>query len=254
MSALDTVSTRPIHYSSQPAAVIAPLLALGLTHIEGGVTDAWQVLHAPGGGDVAVHAVAPGDALDGTTQLGFEADDLDAVGAALPASVTAEISEEAHGRALRVTAPDGLSFLVDARPARPVVTAVEPPYRLEVAQMWFTADVTGANGVLAALGAAALVTSPEPLGWVDARMPAGGRMQVHNKPVETPYVSAGFQLAGSLEDALARLHAAGFAQAAIIDESYGRYLELGPGGYDLELGWVNQEQADYYGYLVHERP
>lgn len=256
MTALRSVSARPVHYTSRPAEVVAPLETLGLVRVEGTADADWQVLHAPGGGDLAVHAVPAGDPLDGTTRLGFEADDLEAVLAALPASVDAGLVEEAHGRALRITAPEGYHFLVDTRPPRRVPAGDHLPGRLELSQMWFGRDVPAMLPILEALGAATLVTSPAgPDGpeWVDTRMPAGGRTQLHAEPT-APYASAGFVFAGRLEELRDRLDAAGFTDAAVIDESYGRYLELAPDGLHRELAWVNEEQRDYYGYVVHQDP
>ena len=249
------VSARPVHFTTRLPELEAICEAMGLPRVEGGPGEAWQVFGGIGaGGAVAVHGVGADDPLAGTTFLGFEADDIDAVLAEMPRGdadgVQAEIVREDHGRALRVTAPDGLRFLVDSRPARDAVS-VASPFRLEPSQMWFTPDVPGASGVLRALGATLLISSRDPAGWADTRMPGGGRTQAHRK--DNAYASAGFMLSGRLEDLRDKLFAAGVNSASIIDESYGRMLVLdGPDG--EELTWVNREQDDYYGYVVHEDP
>lgn len=255
-----SVSARPVHFTAHLPEIQAICEAMGLPRLDGAPGEVWQVFSGVGaGGAIAIHEVAANDRLAGTTSLGFEADDIDAVLAGLhsgglPDGVTAEIVQEDHGRSLRVTMPDGLGFLVDSRPERTVSGTPEPlalPFRLEPSQMWFTADVPTASGVLRALGATLLISSRDPEGWADTRMPGGGRTQAHRK--DRTYASAGFTLSGRLEDLRDRLLLAGLSSASIIDESYGRMLVL-DGPDDGELTWVNQEMDDHYGYVVHQPP
>ncbi|MGH3165802.1 MAG: hypothetical protein ACRDN0_07890 [Trebonia sp.] len=263
------VSARPVHFTARRAEMEAICEAMGLPRVEGAAGEMWQVFSGVGadpgsgagpsagaGGAVAIHEVAADDPLAGRTDLGFEADDIDVILAGLRAAanldrVIAEIVAEDHGRSLRVTMPDGLSFLVDTRPNRAAVAAPASSFRLEPSQMWFTGDVPGAADVLRALDATLLISSRDPAGWADTRMPGGGRTQAHRQ--DRSYASAGFMLSGRLEDLRDRLFAAGLTSASIIDETFGRMLVLdGPDG--AELAWVNQEQDDYYGYVVHHAP
>lgn len=253
------VTARPIHFTSDPAAVTKMFAALGLRQTV--ADDGWQVFDAPGGGALAIHYVDKGDPLDGTTKLGFEVahdgdlDQLAALLAGVPGGVQTRFGLEANQRSLQVTAGDGLEFAVDIRP--PV--AAEPgwpplpllPYRLEIAQMWFTRNVPAAQAVLTALGATTLVTAGT--GWADTRDSGGGRTEVHYSN-EPPRVSAGFELGGRLEPLRDRLETAGFTDVAIMDEAWGRYLALTDEGLDGELTWVDEDQTDYYGYTVHQLP
>jgi len=248
------VTARPIHFTSNPAAATTMFAALGLRQAV--ADDNWQVFDAPGGGALAIHTVAKGDPLDGTTKLGFEVasdSDLDKLAARLvdqPGGAQASLAFADGGRVLQLQARDGLQFQVDVRP---IADNIWPalPYRLEVNQMWFTRDVPAAQAVLVALGATTLVTAGT--GWADTRDSGGGRTDVHFSKVP-PRVSAGFELGGRLEPLRDRLEAAGFTDVAIMDEAWGRYLALTDDGLDGELSWVNEDQTDYYGYTVHQLP
>jgi len=256
------VITRPIHFTSNLAAVTKRLFALGLTRVIGNDGDCWQVFFAPAGGRVAVHHVEPGDALDGVSKLGFEVPDaatLRAMAASFadqPGGAIAELSQTGHGEALRVTTRDGLRFLIDIGERLP--TASPPMPGVEVAQMWFTDDTAAARDVLLKLGAKELVTTST-LGWDDARLPGGGRTQLHSA-TDGARVSLGFMSAQPLEKLKDQVDQAG-DDATIVDEAWGRYLDVAPvtinkpeTGLDGELTWVNEEKTDYYGYQVHQDP
>jgi len=265
------VTSRPIHFTSNQDAVIRRLSALGLTRIVGNAGDCWQVFSAPAGGRIGVHAVEPGDRLDGVSRLGFEtptSNDLYVLAEAfedLPGGATAGITQTGHGIALKVTAPDGISFLVDtAEQADAGKDACHSPANknvqpgVEMAQMWFTGDTAGAREVLLRLGAKELITT-KGLGWDDARLPGGGRTQLHACDSQ-PRVSVGFMSAQPLEQLKSQVDRAG-DDATIVDESWGRYLDLAPvtinkpeTGLDGELTWVNEDIRDYYGYQVHQNP
>jgi len=262
------IIARPIHFTSNLPAVTKRLHALGLTRLVGADGDCWQVFSAPAGGRVGVHQVEPDNWLDGVSKLGFEVPSttelrsLSASFAEQPSGAVADLVNTGHGEALQITARDGLQFLVDVgeqiaaewSPA-PSVDGVEG---VEVAQMWFTSDTAAAREVLLRLGAQELVTTST-LGWDDARLPGGGRTQLHDASGGTR-VSLGFMSAQPLEQLKAKVDLGG-DDASIVDEAWGRYLDLAPvtvnkpeTGLEGELTWVNEEKTDYYGYQVHQDP
>lgn len=74
------VSARPVHFTARLPELEAICAAMGLPRVEGSPGKTWQVFGGIGaGGAVAVHGVGADDPLAGTTALGFEADDIDAV-------------------------------------------------------------------------------------------------------------------------------------------------------------------------------
>jgi len=253
------VTSRPIHFISNIEAVTNRLLALGLTRISGEPGDTWQVFTAPAGGRIGVHGVVPHSQLDGVSRLGFEVQstsDLNALTEAFqdrPGGAVATLKETGHGLALEVKTRDGLSFLIDTGVASPTVTAQQPG--VEIAQMWFTNDTPSAREVLLRLGARELVTT-RGIGWDDTRLPGGGRTQLHATTAGAR-VSVGFMSAQPLELLKDQVDRTG-EDAAIVDESWGRYLDLLPvtvnkpeTGLDGKLTWVNEEMTDFYGYQVH---
>jgi len=146
-----------------------------------------------------------------------------------------------------------LQFLVDLASVEVADHNTRPG--VEVAQMWFTNNTTSAREVLLRLGAKELVTNNS-FGWDDTRLPGGGRTQLHATTASTR-VSVGFMSAQPLELLKDQVDRAG-DDAAIVDESWGRYLDLSPvtvnkpeTGLDGELTWVNEEMTDFYGDQVH---
>jgi len=260
---MNKVTARPIHFTSQVDKVVRRLSALGLKRVAGNSADTWQVFAAPAGGRIGVHHVEPGSDLDGVSRLGFEVPDgetLHAVAASfadIPGGARAQLVDTTHGTALKVTTTDGLKFLVDVAETL-VIDAVLPTPGVEVAQMWFTDNTPAARDVLLRLGATELVTT-KGLGWDDCRLPGGGRTQLHNYS-GTAKVSIGFMSAQPLEQLKHQVDLAG-DDGSIVDEAWGRYLDLAPvtvtqpdTGLDGELTWVNEEKQDYYGYQVHLLP
>ncbi|MDR2703391.1 MAG: hypothetical protein LBB58_03515 [Cellulomonadaceae bacterium] len=299
------ITTRPIHFTVNVTGTVQAVEALGLTRIVGAAGEPWQEFAAPKGGVVAIHEVGASDPLNGTSKLGFVVPDMEtlkAVAAALCDGsdgdacdggyehdgddeadgdrIRAQAVDTDHGTALQVTAPDGLTFLVDitdyAAPAaaqaaaanatKPARTDATTPARadatttatgnrqaVEVAQIWFTKNTAAAQKLLKALGAAELVTAIDG-GWDDTRMAGGGRTQIHGAKAAMPWVSAGFMLDGDLTLLRDQVIKNGLANAAVVDENWGQYLDLGIAdakghtGLDGELTWVNRELTDFYGY------
>jgi len=256
-----TLTVRPIHFTADLETVAARLTSLGLRRVNAAFPDdSWQEFAAPAGGRIGVHYVVPGSELDGRSRLGFEVADLAALHevanllADFPGDANAELVETRHGPAVRVTAGDGIKFLIDLAPDGTENQAAEPG--AEIAQMWFTRDTQTARELLARLGAAELVTTSGG-GWVDTRLPGGGRTQLHGAS-GTAAVSVGFMYDGDLDQLRDEVIGAGLPQAAVVDEAWGKFLDLGPlsenglSGLDGELTWVNQEMTDTYGYQVHK--
>lgn len=259
-----SITSRPIHFTSGPDAVIARLMALGLSKVFDVANGHWQVFSAPAGGRIGVHPVETGNPLDGTSRLGFEVPNIESFQAITtkfatqidPATgITANIVETTHGTALRITTKNSGKFLIDICPDDAVKAELRPG--VEVSQMWFTPNTAEARQVIDLVGAAELVTT-KGVGWLDTRSNGGGRTQIHY--ANSLHVSAGFMSAIPLEQLKVMVDAAG-DNADIVDEAWGRYLAFAPAtntetlaGLDGELTWVNEEQTDYYGYQVIQNP
>jgi hypothetical protein len=112
----------------------------------------------------------------------------------------------------------------------------------------FTDDVPGMRRFLEALGLTARISGG---GWVDFTSPTTGMAARHEAPgTITPYqageTSLSFEADEPLEPLRDRLIAAGFGDAHIVDEAYGRTLFVTePDGV-----WVaiDGAQTDLYGY------
>lgn len=113
----------------------------------------------------------------------------------------------------------------------------------------FTDDVAAMRRFCEALGLAADVVS-DGGGWVTFTAPAGGAA-LHDAASSDGGCAPGttelsFEYDGPLEELEARLHAAGFADAHVVDESYGRDLVVtDPDGVTVI---VNEVQHDLHGY------
>ncbi|WBQ02455.1 VOC family protein [Kribbella sp. CA-293567] len=90
-------------------------------------------------------------------------------------------------------------------------------------------------------------------GWVD--LVAGrGMVALHSAAGATSGVEPGetrlaFE-ADDIEELLGRFQAAGYDDASIVDEAFGRVLTAsGPDGTEL---WIDERSKDLYGYKLHE--
>jgi hypothetical protein len=124
---------------------------------------------------------------------------------------------------------------------------------MRVTPIRFTNDVAGMRRFLEALGLQAHISSDSGV-WLDLRG-SGGGVQAHDaQRSEVPGRVSGetglaFEADEPLEDVLARLLAAGFADAHIIDEQFGRSLRAtDPDGLDV---FVAEPMSDLYGYTRH---
>jgi hypothetical protein len=124
---------------------------------------------------------------------------------------------------------------------------------MRVLPIRFTADVPAMRRFLEALGLQPHITS-DGGGWLDLRAAAGG-VQLHtnertDEPRRSGETGLSFEADEPLESVLARLLAAGFADAHIIDEEFGRSLRVtDPDG---AVVWVAEPMTDFYGYTVHD--
>lgn len=239
------IVARPVQYTSDMHGYRALFAALGLVelppdHAGDGTAD-WAVFQA-GSGRVGLHAVEPGDPLDGGAALGFETDDLDGAAARLMAVCTVRRFGRSGGRAVEATATDGLALVLLAPTAGVVRADVS---ELASLGLWMTPQIGAAVAVLRALGLRGEVRS-ESGQWFQARADGGGLSAVHDAEVARAELSLEFD--GDLVVLQQRLDATGIG-CSLVDESYGRTLLVDrPGG--GEPLWINEKQSDLYGYVA----
>ncbi len=233
---------RPLVYTSDLPRAAGFLVALGLSPaVDPEPNDSYAVFDA-GSGRVALHACAPGSPEDGTTALAFDVSDVaEFVRRTNDAGTAAELSEEGHGLAARVTAPDGTSFLADPGP-RATGAAATP---LSVVALWYTPDLDSAVRVLKDIGARPRISSDAGT-WHDFSAKNGGLVALHAGSHAA--LELAFEDDGDVRDRLDDLTSAGM-DPAVIDESYGRSLRVRtPWGAEL---WINERQRDLHGYTEH---
>jgi hypothetical protein len=116
----------------------------------------------------------------------------------------------------------------------------------------FTADVDAMRAFLEALGLRSRIES-ERGGWVDM-LTGHGMVALHDaassstggQPGQT---TVSFE-ADKIDELKDRLEQAGFADATIFDEAYGRVLSVtGPNAVVI---WVDERSEDMYGYKLHD--
>ena len=239
------IISRPVQYTSDVAGYRALFEALGLAEmppdLDGDATPDWSVFQC-GSGRVGLHAVEPGDPLDGGAALGFETDDLDGAAERLAAVCDVRRFGRSNGRAVEAIAPDGLHLVLLAPTAGRM--AAEVP-ELASLGLWMTPGTSVAIGVLRALGLTGEVRSDSGQ-WFQASADGGGLAAVHGAVDAQAELS--FEYDGDVEALQRRLADAGVT-ASLVDESYGRTLLVDrPGG--GEPLWVNERQTDLYGYVA----
>jgi hypothetical protein len=115
---------------------------------------------------------------------------------------------------------------------------------ISTAPIRFTSNVDEMRRFLELLGFKAHIVSERP-GWVEMR---GDVSIINLHSANREESSVGYDTDEPLENLQRRLHDAGFSDARIIDEAYGRMLEVtDPRG---ESVWVNERMRDTYGYRV----
>jgi hypothetical protein len=121
---------------------------------------------------------------------------------------------------------------------------------MKVRPVRFTNDVAAMRRFLEALGLKPRIASDSG-GWVDFTTEESGGAALHDAAMATSGHAAGetslsFESAEPLEAVRDRLHAAGFTDAHVIDEAYGRSLQVtDPDGVPVTIDAV---QEDLYGY------
>ena len=120
---------------------------------------------------------------------------------------------------------------------------------ISVAPIRFTANVDEMRRFLELLGFEAHIVSerrsPPDLTWVELRGDVG-IVNLHGADHEES--SIGFDTDEPLETLQKRLQDGGFTDAHIVDEAWGRMLEVtDPQG---EPVWINERMKDTYGYRV----
>ena len=121
---------------------------------------------------------------------------------------------------------------------------------MRVRPVRFTNDVAAMRRFLEALGLKPRIASDSG-GWVDFTTEESGCAALHDAATSASGAAAGettlsFETAEPLEAVRDRLHAAGFADATVVDEAYGRSLQVtDPDGVRVT---VDEVQQDLYGY------
>ncbi|MFC6156702.1 VOC family protein [Kribbella jiaozuonensis] len=116
----------------------------------------------------------------------------------------------------------------------------------------FTADVEGMRAFLETLGLRSRIES-EHGGWVDM-LTGRGMVALHDAASSSTGGQPGqtnlsFE-ADKIDELRDRLEQAGFVDATVFDEAYGRVLSVtGPDGVVI---WVDERAEDMYGYKVHD--
>lgn len=219
----------PIIYTSSPDEWKTFVRACGATAISDG--DTWSVF-ALGAGRLGIH-LSDAD-RSGTAGLGLEISHLDEVDSPHVSPVDA-----GHGPALLVTGVDLPEFFVDTVEGEPVRSG-----NLTVSPLLMTTEVAANIPILQSLGLNLRVKSNTG-NYVD--FTADGVVALHLREREDPDTGPRVDL--SFEhpdlDVLEKdLRSGGFSPS-IVDENYGRSLQVSVGN---DSAWVNETQTDLYGY------
>jgi hypothetical protein len=235
---------RPLIHTSDVPGAADFLRALGLTPAIGPVPDHSSAVFDAGGGRVALHSCRPGSAEDGRAALAFDVGDVREFARRTEESGTAaELCEEGHGLAARITAPDGMSFLAAAGPRE---TGAQPS-RLSVLAVWHTPDIGPAARVLRDIGAKPRISSAAGT-WHDFRAKNGGLVAA--RAAERMDVELAFEYDGDVRDLVGDL-AVGGLEPVVTDGSYGRSLRIrAPWGADVR---INGCLRHVDGYAVHQQ-
>lgn len=248
------LAVRPIRYTARVAQMRDWAQRLGMTLLL--EESEWVVLGA-GRGRLALHAVPDGDALDRTTTLAVETDDLDALQQAWEAAGMRTRRTNDHDIPLLfATTPFGGEIAAGEWSPSAADGAADPA--LSVMPMLVTGDVDAAARWFESWGWTRRISS-DGGGWVDLELPGdAGLVGIHaagNLESEPPEPAPGPmpEVAVSLtfehpdvDALLERVRVAGLEDAHVVDEAYNRTLLVDcPDG---ETIWVNGEQTDLYGY------
>lgn len=238
---MTAVVVRPVRFTSRLPEMQRFLELIGLRPWITADGGGWADMSC-GAGRVALHDAATSDSggMPGQTTLGFEAEDVtELAGQLTGAGVTGvSVYDEAYGRVLTCSDPDGATVAVDERAAdlygyrlRAEPAALQS---LRVTPVRFT-DPTGPYGhFLSALGLVpAGAANPFYVNYL-AGGGAQGQVGLHqvvgpDQPVvpssRLPVVQLNFESAEPLEQLAARLAAAGY-EPGIATEDFGSLLHV----------------------------
>lgn len=237
---------RPIRFTSDIPAFRSLLTALGGSIV---VEEDGGVVIALDSGRLALRA-ASNEKPSGTTALGFEVVDLDAVvTAAAAGGVDVSLQQQGPDRFAVVRADDGLEFTIeDGSGDAAGVAAGVATGGLTIMPLWYSTDAGAARTVIGSIGGQPRMSSNSGV-WSDFVCDAGGLVAVHVDTVTSASLS--FEYDGDL-DAFAEHLRGHDVDARIIDENYSRVLLVPDpdGGSDL---WINHRQQDLYGYTATPR-
>ncbi|MFP5311725.1 MAG: VOC family protein [Actinomycetes bacterium] len=237
---------RPVHFTSRTESWKKFLTALGMVQAEG--DGGWQVFDSASG-RLALHGADAGSGQDGHTVLavevgdvaefarrtnkaaqadGTQADGTQADGAPANAAQPAELVTADQGKACRISAPDGFSFLADT--VSPAYQAGEVGHGagadpdLAVAGVWYSPDPEAAARTLLYIGA-----RPRPVPdndeTADFTAKNGGVLLVR-PAAGAPRSGLGFEYGGAAGPLQERLTAAGFT-TSLTEEAFGKTLHMG---------------------------
>lgn len=236
------IVVRPVRFTDNLAAMRAFFEALGLAARVESDNGGWVDMVAEGG-MVALHSAADSDTggAAGETRLSFEADDVDAVAARLRAAgfADAHVYDEAYGRVLALTDPDGAALHIDERSGDLYGYRLHALDRAErgrwVVPVRFTGDSDRYAAFLRAIG---LTGRSEPH-FSTLRAAGGAHGYVGLHPL-TGTRAGGCQLSLAVADDLAALadslRKAGYADATLVHEDFGDFVSVtDPDGEAVEL-------------------
>ncbi|WP_139346680.1 VOC family protein [Sinomonas mesophila] len=170
---------RPTRYTSALPQLRGLFESLGLVATEEG--DGWAVLDSAGG-RIRLQSVPAGAAEDGATLFGVEIREPREFARRTLEDGGDAVLEDSHGGPrVRVTGPDGLTFL--AEPTAHAAQCADADPAVAVRLEWLTPDVPGALATLASIGARPRAThASEPA-------PAAPAVQPRAEPLGTEFTA-----------------------------------------------------------------
>jgi hypothetical protein len=233
---------RPLVLTSDVESGGRFLRALGLVAAVDPAPSPSCAVFDAGSGRVALQACVPGGGEEGGTALAFDVAEVrEFARRTTEAGTPVELTEDGHGVAARVTAPDGISFLATTGPRE----TGTPPSPLSVLALWHTTGIGPAARVMTDIGARPRISS-EAGTWHDFTARNGGLVALHAG--RRTAVELAFEYDGDVREILPPLAAGGF-EPVVVDESYGRSLRVAaPWGAEVR---IDERQRYLSGCTVH---
>ncbi len=223
---MSVVTVRPIRFTDHVEQMRSFLQVLGLRPRIESLGAGWVDLVGETG-LVAVHEAATSDGghPGGTTLLSFECADAEALADRLRRRGfdDATVVDDAYGRALHVTDPDGALVVADQVQDdlygyRAVQTAGRSP--IVVSPVQFTTEIARQATFLTVLGLRALAGASS--SW--QQWTGNGTIGLHAD--EAPRTILSFQTRNALTELVSRLIGAGFADARSAEEDFGTVVHV----------------------------